>query len=104
MQVSLREHENQPFDYPRSKAQGLLSLPAGRQGLILSGAFDPALKARVWAVEVSKIVTLVAVVLNISNILNRRRNRKNPDVIALRIYRKQEEAGSVRIIPQSGPD
>ena len=57
--------ENQPFDYPRSKARGLpsardfgvssversgrgLSLPAGRQGLILSGAFDPVLKAGVW--------------------------------------------------------
>jgi hypothetical protein len=44
---------NQPFDFPRSKAPGLLSLPAGRQGLILSGAFDPTLKMGVGAVEVS---------------------------------------------------
>ena len=40
--------QNQPFDYPRSKARDLLSLPAGRQGLILSGPFDPVLKGGVW--------------------------------------------------------
>ncbi len=52
---------NQPLDYHRSKAWGLafdklnalssiegLSLPAGRQGLILSGVFTPAPKAGVW--------------------------------------------------------
>ncbi len=52
---------NQPFDHPRSKARGLpseklkalgsiegLSLPAGRQGLILSGTFYLVLKAGVW--------------------------------------------------------
>jgi hypothetical protein len=39
---------NQPFDFLRSKARGLLSLPAGRQGLILSGAFDHNLRGGVW--------------------------------------------------------
>ena len=36
---------------PRSKARGMLSLPAGRQGLILSGAFNPDLKIGFGAVE-----------------------------------------------------
>jgi len=33
---------------PRSQARRMLSLPAGRQGLILSGAFNPGLKIKVW--------------------------------------------------------
>ena len=47
-----RKGGNQPFGYPRvdpstalrTCAQDLLSPAAGRQGLILSGAFDPVLK------------------------------------------------------------
>jgi hypothetical protein len=35
---------NQPFEFSRSKAQGLLSLPVGKQELILSGAFEPVVK------------------------------------------------------------
>jgi hypothetical protein len=42
--------KNQPFGHPRANpstalrtsTRGLLSLPAGRQGLILSGVFDPS--------------------------------------------------------------
>jgi hypothetical protein len=33
---------------PRSQARGMLSLPASRQGLILSAAFNPGLKIKVW--------------------------------------------------------
>ena len=47
---------NQPFDFPRSKAPGLLSLPAGRQGLILSGgAFDPTLGG--WRRQSIKLIS-----------------------------------------------
>jgi hypothetical protein len=78
--------------------------PGVCSGLILSGAFDPVLKARVWAVEVSKIVAVVGVVSNISNIFYRRRNRKDSDIVALRICRKEEKAWPARIIAQCGPD
>jgi hypothetical protein len=37
-----------PSNVLRTGAQGMLSLPAGRQGLILSGAFYPDLKIGVW--------------------------------------------------------
>jgi hypothetical protein len=33
---------------PRSEARGMLSLPAGRQGLILSGTLNLDLKIEVW--------------------------------------------------------
>jgi hypothetical protein len=38
----MSKKKHQPFGFPRSNARGMLSLPAGRQGLILSGVFDPS--------------------------------------------------------------
>ena len=52
--------KNQPFDFPRSKAQGLPSARAQAEGsgLILSGALDPILKDDVWRRRSIKIRNL----------------------------------------------
>jgi hypothetical protein len=49
MKVSLgrRQSLKSTHSTPRSEARGMLSLPPGRQGLILSGAFYPGLKTGV---------------------------------------------------------